>query len=107
ADPIRWYAPMIAQDAHARPGPAVALAGLLASPVEHGCDRLIPHLPRQHGDEFDHIRMGTPPVLTRAVLAHPQGRMVAASPADHKAQRLVLHADTDLLDQRAGAPPAR
>lgn len=67
---VRWNAAVIVQEAHAGTGPIIALAGLLASPVEHRRNCLIRRLSSQYGHEFDHVSVGSPPMLAGAVLAH-------------------------------------
>src|SRR3954452_2947693 len=98
---IRHNLAVVAQRANPRAGPAVALARCLAGAVEHGRDGLIGHLPRQHGDEGNHIGVDAPAMLADAVPRHAQGRVVAALPPDDQAERVVLDTNNNLLDQRA------
>jgi hypothetical protein len=46
---------MIAQEAYARAGPAIATLGGLAGAVEQACDGLVGHLAGQYRDELDHV----------------------------------------------------
>src|SRR3954468_7469722 len=101
---IRRNLAMVAQRANPRAGPAVALARCLAGAVEHGRNGLIGHLPRQHGDECNHIGVDAPAMLADAVPRHAQGRVVAALPPDDQAERVVLDTNNNLLDQRADDP---
>src|SRR5271155_3267710 len=45
-------------------------------------------------------------MLADAVLAHAQGRVVAALPSDHETKRVILDANDNLVDQRADNPLA-
>src|SRR4051812_12361573 len=101
---IRRNLAMVAQRANPRAGPAVALARCLAGAVEHGRNGLIGHLPRQHGDEGNHIGVDAPAMLADAVPRHAQGRVVAALPPGDQAERVVLDTNNNLLDQRADDP---
>src|SRR3954463_16122703 len=103
---IRHNLAVVAQRANPRAGPAVALARRLAGAVEHGRDGLIGHLPRQHGDEGHHMGIDAPAMLADAVPRHAQGRVVAALPSNDKAERVVLDANDNLLEQRADDPVA-
>src|SRR4051812_16361099 len=103
---IRRNLAMVAQRANPRAGPAVALARCLAGAVEHGRDGLIGHLPRQHGDEGNHIGVDAPAMLADAVPRHAQGRVVAALPPNDQAEYVVLDANDNLFDQRADNPLA-
>jgi hypothetical protein len=46
-------------------------------------------------------------VLAGAILLDLESRVVAAVPADHQIERVVLDADDDLVDQRSHDPLAR
>jgi hypothetical protein len=97
---------VIAHDADARTGPAVAAPRGLARAVENRGDGLVRKLTGERGDELDHIGIGSPAMLARAVLTHPQGRVVTAHPSDHQVERVVLDPHHDLFDQRADDPLA-
>ena|SRR5271155_751385 len=57
--------------------------------------------------ELDHVVTGGPAMLPRTVLAHSQGRVIAASPANHQAEGLIFDPHHDLFDHCADDPFAR
>jgi len=65
------------------------------------------HLPGHRPHQIDDIGVDAPAVLTRAVLAHPQSRVILARPANDEIETVTLQAHDDLLNQHAHDPFAR
>jgi hypothetical protein len=63
-----------------------------------GGDRLVRHLSRQDAHEIDGLALGTPAALSCTVFPDLEFRMVAAMPADHEIECVVLDTHNDLVD---------
>src|SRR5271165_418367 len=79
----------------------------LPSSIESGRNPLVRHLPGHRPDQIDNVGIDAPAVLTLAVLAHAESRVILARPADDEIETVILHAHDDLLDQHADDPFAR
>jgi len=64
-------------------------------------------LPGHCPHQLDDIGVYTPAVLSRAVPAHAQSRVIFARPADDEIKTIILHAHDDLIDQHADDAFAR
>jgi len=93
--------PVIAPDADVRPVPVQTFAGFFARAVEKRSDRPIWHPPRQGRDQLRHILGRGPSVPSHMVLAHAQGRVIPALPADRQAELVGFDGHNDLVDHRA------
>ena len=103
---IRRDPAMIAQEADPRTGPAVAAPRRLSGAVEYWRNCFVGQLPGEHGDEFNHVGIGSPAMLSGAILAHAQRGVVAARPSNDESECVVLDPHHDLLDQGADDPLA-
>ena len=79
----------------------------LPGPIESGRNPHVRHLPGHRPHQIDDFGVDTPAMLTRAVLAHLESRVILARPADDEIETVILNAHDDLLDQHADYPFAR
>src|SRR5690348_13432523 len=92
---------MFRKPATPRSRPGMPLSRHLPGPIESSRNAHVRHLSGHRTHQIDNIGVDAPAVLARAVLAHPQSRMILACTADDEIETVVLHAHDDLLDQHA------